>query len=142
MGHPPSEGWNGFNSRGQIVLIYNMQLNVGSTPISGNPRVALTVKAEVVVPKSGTEKQADKYRVGRCHCPVTSGTTKNVEPFSKVPSLYNARILEPCKYKERQLISAFQREYLLVNGEMTELAYVSSSNGEFSGFDSQFPYQN
>lgn len=30
---------------------------------------------------------------------------------------------------------------MVVNGEMTELAYVSSSNGEFSGFDSQFPYQ-
>lgn len=29
---------------------------------------------------------------------------------------------------------------MVVNGEMTELAYVSSSNGEFSGFDSQFPY--
>lgn len=68
MGHPPSEGWNGFNSRGQIVLIYNMQLNVGSTPISGNPRVALTVKAEVVVPKSGTEKQTNKYRVGPANC--------------------------------------------------------------------------
>ena len=67
------------------------QLNAGSIPISGNPRVALTVKAEVVVPKSGTEKQTSKYRVGRCQCPVTSGTTKNVEPFSKVPSLYNAR---------------------------------------------------
>lgn len=29
-----------------------------------DPRVALTVKAEVVVPKSGTEKQTTKYRVG------------------------------------------------------------------------------
>ena len=30
---------------------------------------------------------------------------------------------------------------MVAKGEMTELAYVSSSNGEFSEFESLFPYQ-
>ena len=30
---------------------------------------------------------------------------------------------------------------MVVKGEMTELVYVSSSNGEFSEFESLFPYQ-
>ena len=108
-----------------------------------DPRVALTVKAEVVVPKSGTEKQTTRYRVGPAIYLSRQAQLKNVESRSKKDSLsiYEMRAkVEPCNLKERQLISAFQREYLLVNGEMTELAYVSSSNGEFSGFDSQFPY--
>lgn len=115
---------------------------MGSIPTCGNPTVALTgrgrgwnAKGRVFINRPQDIELAAATDLSR-------QDTKNVEPFSKVPSLYEMRaMVEPCNLKERQLISAFQREYLLVNGEMTELAYVSSSNGEFSGFDSQFPYQ-
>ena len=58
-----------------------------------DPRVALTVKAEVVVPKSGTEKQTTRYRVGPAIYLSRQAQLKNVESRSKKDSLsiWNAR---------------------------------------------------
>ena len=83
-----------------------------------DPRVALTVKAEVVVPKSGTEKQTTRYRVGPAIYLSRQAQLKNVESRSKKDSLsiYEMRAkVEPCNLKERRSLSSLPLSLYIEN---------------------------
>ena len=90
---------------------------MGSKPTCGNPTVALIGKGRGCHAKgraSGNNRPQDIGLAAYFPCHVRD--YQNVEPFSKVPSLYEMRAkVEPCNLKERRSLSSLPLSLYIEN---------------------------